>query len=503
MPGILNSAQTILVTLGIIGILVFIHELGHLLAAKSVGVKVLKFGIGFGPVLFKRQIGETEYSLRLFFLGGFVQMYGDEDVTSTIQDKSVAKDPHAYQSKTVLQKLWITSAGVIMNFIFGVICFAIYLAAVGNATALPKIGNFSFMGANVRPYALTLFTDFELNKPSQGFVLEINGEVPTSEENLVSILERNYNRTVNVKLFNRYKVEEKRLVLNGDGIASNLDLDFFPQSSTKDSSGFSSQNFRLIIGAVQPDSALAKAQIREQGGSAFVALQPELLNQAFVLELNSTPVNQFEYFTQTLEANLGKEINLKLLAKDKKIYEVVAQLPAQKPENQGILGVNGLSATNAGLSTNVNILTYSNALTGGFSHTLNILGYQVYALPYLIGEAFNGRPEQLTQNVGSVVLIGDEIGNILNISRSEGASFLIYLVNLTGSFSIALAFMNILPIPLFDGGHVFFILLEKLRGKPVAVNTMEIIYKIFFGLLILLGILVIGKDLLSLLNRPN
>lgn len=105
-----------------LGLVILVHELGHFLAARWCGVLVERFSIGFGPILLAVRRGETEYALSAIPLGGYVKMLGQSD-TPTVEEYS--GDPRSYQNKSVLQRMFIISAGVIMNVIFGVVCFAV------------------------------------------------------------------------------------------------------------------------------------------------------------------------------------------------------------------------------------------------------------------------------------------------------------------------------------------------------------------------------------------
>lgn len=122
-----------------LGLVILVHELGHFLAARWCGVLVERFSIGFGPVLLAIKGKETEYALSLIPLGGYVKMLGQSD-TPTVEEPS--QNPRSYQNKSVPQRMLIISAGVIMNVIFGLVCFAIVFtiglpyqpATVGTAT---------------------------------------------------------------------------------------------------------------------------------------------------------------------------------------------------------------------------------------------------------------------------------------------------------------------------------------------------------------------------------
>ncbi|WP_426349333.1 RIP metalloprotease RseP [Alloiococcus sp. CFN-8] len=112
----------IIVALLVLGLLITIHELGHFIMAKANNVKVEEFSIGMGPELKKIQGKETQYSIRLFPIGGYVKMYGEEEDTG---------DPRAFMSKKPLQRISIVAAGVIMNFLLAIFLFSMVTLANG------------------------------------------------------------------------------------------------------------------------------------------------------------------------------------------------------------------------------------------------------------------------------------------------------------------------------------------------------------------------------------
>ncbi len=118
-------------------VLVFFHELGHFLAAKSVGMRVEKFYLGFNlfGMGISRKIGETEYGIGLFPLGGYVKVSGIIDES---MDDSVSDAPWEYQAKNPLQQIWFASAGVIMNLLLAVLLFTVITLVVGVGEADPS-----------------------------------------------------------------------------------------------------------------------------------------------------------------------------------------------------------------------------------------------------------------------------------------------------------------------------------------------------------------------------
>lgn len=126
---LMSKAMTVynlgLAALGL-GLVIFLHELGHFAVAKWCNVFVERFSIGFGPVLFSRKWGETEYALSLIPFGGYVKMLGQDDADpSQLTNEEIAQDPRSYVAKNVYQRMAIISAGVTMNILTALLFFAI------------------------------------------------------------------------------------------------------------------------------------------------------------------------------------------------------------------------------------------------------------------------------------------------------------------------------------------------------------------------------------------
>ncbi|MBN1571668.1 MAG: RIP metalloprotease RseP [Deltaproteobacteria bacterium] len=124
----------------VLGILVFVHELGHFLAAKSVGVRVLKFSLGFGPKLIGKKIGHTDYMISMLPLGGYVKMLG-ENLHDEIQDKEKSE---SFLAQNNFKKSVIVVAGPLFNFIFAVVAYwAVFMIGISVPVDVPVVGSLS------------------------------------------------------------------------------------------------------------------------------------------------------------------------------------------------------------------------------------------------------------------------------------------------------------------------------------------------------------------------
>jgi regulator of sigma E protease len=131
----LSKGGSILAVLVGIGLVIFFHELGHFAVAKWCGVFVERFSIGFGPILWSRKYGETEYALSAIPFGGYVKMLGQDDMDpSQLTSEEIAKDPRSYSAKSVGQRMAIISAGVTMNVLTAVLFYAV---AFGHGIEMP------------------------------------------------------------------------------------------------------------------------------------------------------------------------------------------------------------------------------------------------------------------------------------------------------------------------------------------------------------------------------
>lgn len=128
---------TTVIFIAILGLLIFIHELGHFLAAKRAGVRVEEFAFGFKPRLFAKTVGETTYAINLIPLGGYVKMYGEDETEA---------GPRSYRSKTIFQRFTILIAGVLMNFLLGWLIMTI-LFIVGFSPLFPGVGSNPFISS--------------------------------------------------------------------------------------------------------------------------------------------------------------------------------------------------------------------------------------------------------------------------------------------------------------------------------------------------------------------
>jgi regulator of sigma E protease len=163
---------TILVFLVILSVLVLIHELGHFLVAKKLGIKVEEFGFGFPPRLLSFKKGETIYSINWLPIGGFVKLYGEDEAgggrvqSSKLKVKSYDKD-RAFFTRSPWQKALVVVAGVVMNALLAIAIFYVFLFISGFKTELPLISDHKFFGVNQRNIKEVVVNEIAKNSPAE------------------------------------------------------------------------------------------------------------------------------------------------------------------------------------------------------------------------------------------------------------------------------------------------------------------------------------------------
>lgn len=373
---------TIAILILVIGLLVFVHELGHFLAAKLTGTMVIEFAIGFGPLLWKKHWKGTDYMIRALPLGGYVRMEGD--------DGEVTESQSNYLNKPILSKVFILVAGVTMNFILACLLLAIYLAHSNYLTGFQKITEYNFIG-----------TSEVYDIPRAVYVAKTIEGKPA---------------------YDKLTVGDAIISINGEGIDS------------------------------------------------------------------------LDSFLGILDANQGKEISVEVFSTDTFDYKkVVIMLDSKETEDDSILGIAPIFDSNR-----YYYLKYPQSVFSGVSHSVNAFGYQIKALGDMLSKSLHDRDvAPVADQIGGVVAVTDIVGDIVSINAYSA------IINLTALFSLSLAFVNLLPIPVMDGGQVVLEIIQSIRRKRFSTNTLGVINTVSFAFLILLFVVITLKDIakIDLLNN--
>ncbi len=425
--------------------LIVLHELGHFIPAKLFKTRVEKFYLFFDPYfsIFKKKIGDTEYGIGWLPLGGYVKISGMIDESMDTNQLSAEPQPWEFRSKPAWQRLIIMMGGVTVNLVLAMGIYAMILFTWGGDYL--KTENAKF-GIECSEFAKEIgFQNGDKILSVDGVYYENFSELP--EAILISGAQ-------NVKV-------ERRGVETNIAIPTDIVAQFIEQ---KNKAGF--------IGIAWPYIAqqFEKGSVAEAAG---VQVGDQLIG------INGEEMLYFSEYINKLPTLAGQEINLSVLrGMDTLNYAIALSEPAR-------LGVYYVPPTE--------LITYDHKEYGFFESfpagtalALNKLDSYVQQFKLILN------PETgAWKGLGGFITMGKQFK-----SEWDWKHFW----NFTAFLSIILAFMNILPIPALDGGHVMFLLWEIITGKSPSDKFLE--YAQMFGFFILMGLLLLanGNDIINLFN---
>jgi len=532
------SILTIFGALVLLSVLVFVHELGHFLAARRNGVKVETFAVGFGPSIYQKKVGDTVYALKLLPLGGYVKLFG-EDAT----DPAVIKNKHSFAGKSPRQRFEIAVAGVVFNVVLALVLLT-----------------FGFV-FGLRPDSAELMNEAKFQAKL------LNGQLKQSEYLLVKKAQDPL--YVGAKLIEvngakvwKFNANELYPVLTGE-IQGESILRFVSVDNRdlllKLSKGQEISDYGIEFQMVYP---IYKPKVYSESGLARFDLE----KGDVIFAINDLPLVDKKHFeSYLLEPNLnsltvwrdGDVLKLDLARGDSRllIADIVPDLPAAMAgvvPGDTLVSINGQVFSEASLATkflreaslpivlktidragrvdNLTIAKRSeDGLVGLYLTELtqvNAIADQLLFEPYLVSIVAKTEPlwrrvllapvRSMTEayevfkssSVGFLSVLG-RIVSFRELPETVGGPVAVTQVtsqflqtDLSGTIwlmailSLSLAAVNILPLPALDGGRIFFILLEVLRsGKPVPAKFEAITHLLGFLLLMLLIVLITFKDL--------
>lgn len=453
--------MSILIMILLLSLLILVHEAGHFIAARAFGIKVEKFGFGLpvGPTLFKTKCGETEILVHAFLLGGYISFPDDEKESDIPMDS-----PERFINKPIWQRAIVVSAGVVAN----VICALALVMIVAIFTRQLPSGDYE------------IYTD-SISAPQEASIWESGLQIGDR------ILYAN-----NCKINNIYSlVTIVKNSAKGNGIISQTAVD---------------KNYSLLKGL---NPALEKNEIIPKDLSIRLPENPEV----DVITMDKYAAKGAKYFKKEgfkLDENLKnlkKEIDGKTVYisdGNHTLYDVAKAISdgvhpinlivlrdGQKielkpiyPDEKGLIGI-GLNSKQKMIKTNNPVKIVKGSTKYLWDNT--------YMMMYSLGQLFTGNvPLKDMHGVVAITKIGGDM--IEKTGKSAG-------ILLAALISMNLAILNILPIPALDGGHLMFLLIEKIKGRPLDDKVIEKISSVFFTLLIVLMVFIVFNDITLLIKK--
>ncbi|WP_455812690.1 sigma E protease regulator RseP [Pseudomonas graminis] len=431
-----------------LGILITVHEFGHFWVARRCGVKVERFSIGFGKALWRRRDKQgTEYVIALIPLGGYVKMLDErvESVPPELRHQS-------FNNKTVFQRAAIISAGPIANFIFAI--FAYWLVfIIGVPGVRPVIGEI-VSGSPAAEAQIIPGTEL---KAVDGI------ETPDWDAVRMALVAKigDESTTLTLAPFGSEKTSDKTVNLRG--------WQFEPDKQDPVTSlGIQPRGPQIesVLAQVQKESAASRAGL--QAGDRIV-------------KVDGQPLDQWQNFVAAVRNSPGKDIAIEV-------------------ERQG-------STVSLTLTPDVNPHNKAEGFAGVIPRIIplpeeyrTVRQYGPFAA---IGEASakTWQLMKLTVSMLGKLIVGDVKLNNLSgpISIAQGAGMsadygLIYYLMFLALISVNLGIINLFPLPVLDGGHLLFLLIEKIKGRPVSERVQDFSYRIGSIVLVLLMGLALFND---------
>jgi len=423
----------------VLGFVVLIHELGHFLVARGFGVRVEKFSIGFGPALLARKIGDTVYAISAVPLGGYVKMAGEH-----VDEEGATGAPDEFLSQHWAKRVAIVVAGPLANFV---------LALVANCLV-------GFVGYPV-PTAPNVVAEATAAAATAGFlpgdrVIAVAGQSIATWDDLFMALEK---APVDAPI--------PVTVARPSGPA-NLTV---PAGEAASVQAGLTPRIESVVGDVAPSMPADQAGLKPGDR---------------VVKVDGVPVSTWEEMRKLINKRPDEKVEIEF-ERAGRSYTVAVRTIAQKDDTTGeLIGVIGIT-----LPTVTVTMPAGEAIRAGFVQTWHTIGMTYRGFAELVSA-----PRQAARQVAGPITIAQIAGS----SAERGGGRLLYFI---AFISVALMALNLLPIPVLDGGHAFFFLIEGLRGRRLSDRSQLVFQKV--GLVLIGGLIVfsVANDALRQFERAR
>ncbi len=453
----LHMFSSSIIMILLISLLILVHEFGHFLAAKLVGIRVDKFGFGlpFGPTLFSKKIGETEVVVHAFLLGGYVSFPDDEEDCDLPKDSTLR-----FSNKPVGQRALVIVAGVIFNVILAY--FLIFFTGL-MWKHLPD-NKFTVYFEKFAPSAVESIKNSGIQKGD--IIYSVNGtkiDYPIAINKFFT-MSREFDGFADESIYKSKYEQLKKLNpnYNAEGLIKAGSVIVMPEFTDEEQIKLSLDNILGLEKYKSDEIALTDFQRDLRDKINY--------NSKYTLENDATLKDIAMAISDT-----KKPISIIVVRNNEKI-----QLPNVYTNKEGKLGIEQSYSEN---------YTETKTLKQLIPATFNYVNYSMGFMVYTLGKLFAGKiPMSEMNGIIAITKIGSEIIAYKGIFQG---------LLLTAMISLNLALINILPIPALDGGHLLFLIIEKVTGRPVSKKFVEVLSNFFFYLLIVLMVLILYNDIFA------
>lgn len=446
-------------------ILVFFHELGHFLAAKSVKMKVDAFAIGMGPTLIQKMYKGTMYKLCLIPLGGYCAIKGQDDFGSVQRNE----DKDSFFGRGVLARFWVVAAGPLFSFLLGFIFISL---------------TFMINGETRLKYTFLDPPSHNQYFQTKDQVLKVNGHPVEYWDEIMAQLLSNIGEPSNVTVKrNHQEIVVKNYLFNPN-----------ESNPLKSELGFFYRQGPTMIQGVKQNSPADKMGLKI--GDIIISINNHPIRTDFeVMQI----ISQSTKPAITLIIHRYPQV-LDLAKKDPEFYKknqykilelnVVPEIDSHSKEKRKIIGITGLYTFPGKDLEKAQIhksISFLESFVYGFNKSKQILILNAKGIAKLL----EGN-KIVAEGLSGPIRIFYQVGKLSQIN-----GFVIFL-NIIGVISLALAFFNLIPFPALDGGHMLIAIIEGIKRKPVNMKVFNTIQTIGIVCLLILFVVVSIRDVFNL-----
>ena len=436
--------HTTLAFVAAIALLIAVHEYGHFSVARKLGIRVEKFSIGFGPALFswRSMDGEVEYVIAAFPLGGYVKMLGENPdeqggEQGAAQPLSEAEQQRAFHLQPVWKRAAVAAAGPGFNFLFAIVAYMV-VGWMGQSVLPPVVGF-------VAPVSIAEQAGIEAGDR----IVAVDGAAVHAWQQLEERLKPAVGHDVTLRL-------------QRDGAARTLHLSLPAQAKDPLLMDVADQ----VLG-INPGLVVRIADVVKDSPAMRAGLQ----RGDVIQQVGGVPVSRVSQFIEQVKQHPGQPLSLVVQR-----GEMVLQLsvtPGSDAQHQGRVGVRLASAPLHGMER-YRMGVIEGALYG-FTRTWEMTTMTLSVFGKMVTSSISA------DNLGGPIAIAQLAGRTAELG-------LVYFIGFLALISVNLGVLNLLPVPILDGGLLFFLGLEKLRGRPLSPKALETMQMI--GLVLILSLMV-------------
>jgi regulator of sigma E protease len=442
--------MTILSAIVLLGILIFVHEFGHFIFAKLLGVRILKFSLGFGPKLIGRKYGDTEYLISAVPLGGYVKPLGEEP-GEEIKDED---KPFAYNYQPVWKRFVIVFSGPLFNLFFAAFIFSL-IFIFGIPVPKPYVGNIT------------------QDSPASTAGMIAGDKIVTIDDNTIHGWD-------DIDSFiSEGKGKELFLKIERDGKI--IELRVTPVKKTeKNIFGEDEEVFGIgITPLIYPEiGEVMKGSIAEKVG---------VRKGDIIVEIDGNRIMTWQDMTSMIHGSPEKLLRFKI-KRDEKLLDLTItpekktfKTPDGTEKNIGLIGI---KPAGNDLTKRYNPI---DAVLLGAKKTWDISVLTVVVVVKLIQRIVPA------ETVGGPIMIFQMAGEQASLGPMN---FFLFMAAL----SINLGILNLLPIPILDGGHLMFLTIEAVRRKPFSEKVMIFAQRVGLAFIITLMVFAFYNDIMRLIT---